>query len=454
MPPALAKKVQRYNELHGNTPKVPKVDKLQKPFKARHEQFKPKANMAIASVPLEDPAPIVNSTPNTTTEEQPTPVENLPDPPDVEHKEEKITPSGRKAEANTGSDYMNFLFPSGGMASIQLPTTPHIPADYIKDIVPTANNGVISNPLTSTTSTSAEIDEIFTHNILTNHKQIKQSFQADWGANVIIVNDRELYTEFVPCQASLNPIDGVPINGIKGYGTVIFKIGERLVPVREVAYMPKNPQCTFTTSHIQRLNGFLPGIHSMHSSVKLVNPEGISTKYIPTKINALDYIDMTIIVTNKIENNNTSNTTIKPTANSAKILSAQLIHQKCGHFFHERVVDLAKKKLIKGLPARIPLLDKECPICIATKAIHHPRRPPADYTLLKAGQQLHMDFCFIATPSIRGHTAILCIKCANTRKAWCFPCPNKRSPLDIISFFIRFLEKDGFTILEVRVDED
>lgn len=190
----------------------------------------------------------------------------------------------------------------------------------------------------------------------------------------------------------------------------------------------------------------------MHSSIKIINPEGISTKFVPTKIKSLDYIAITIIV--KKQETQSSPESIKPTACSAKTLSAQLIHQKCGQFFHGRITELAKNKFIDGLPVNIPQLTETCPICIATKSNHHPRKQPRDYTLLKPGQQMHMDFYFVPVVSIRGNIAMLCIKCAHTKKAWCFPCPNKRTPLDIVSFFIRFLEKDGIYILEIRVDED
>ena len=107
-----------------------------------------------------------------------------------------------------------------------------------------------------------------------------------------------MFTELVPCDECLNPVNGIPISGIKGFGTVIFRIGQRLVPVREVAFMPDNPHCTFTSSYLQRLNGFLQGIHSMHSSVKLINCDGISTKFLPVVKNGLDYITVSVITPN------------------------------------------------------------------------------------------------------------------------------------------------------------
>ena len=284
--------------------------------------------------------------------------------------------------------------------------------------------------------------------MLSNHTSSQVQFHADWGANIIIINKKDYFTEFVACEECLNPINGISVSGIKGFGVVIFQIESRMIPVQEVAYMPQNPQSTFTSSHLQRLNGFLPGIHAMHSSIKLTNTDGVTTKFAPTVKNGLDYIVITIITPNSIDH------TITPTACSAKSLSPQLIHQKCGHFFHERVTELAKNKLIDGIAASIPKLEKECPICLATKSVHHPRRPPADYTLLKPGEQLHMNWCFIGVPSIRGFAAILCVKCANTRKAWCFPSTTKRSPIDIVKFFIHFLAKGGIDILQIRVDED
>lgn len=136
-------------------------------------------------------------------------------------------------------------------------------------------------PILQNNTSYADTDEIFAHGILQAHNTISNVFHADWGANIIAVNDKSFFTEFPPCDECLNPIDGIPVSGIKGFDTIIFQIGSRLFPVREIAYMPANPQCIFTTSHLQRLNGFLNGIHAMHSSVKLISPDGITAKYIP-----------------------------------------------------------------------------------------------------------------------------------------------------------------------------
>ena len=138
----------------------------------------------------------------------------------------------------------------------------------------------------------------------------------------------------------------------------------------------------------------------------------------------------------------------------AKSISPHLIHQKCGHFHNDRVEELARRELIAGLPSKLPKMHDDCPICLATKAVHHPRNPPSDYTLLGPGQQIHADWCFLGEVSIRGHTSIICLKCANTRKVWCFPCTTKQMPLELLRFIIKYLENQGIHILQFRVDED
>ena len=98
--------------------------------------------------------------------------------------------------------------------------------------------------------TSSEQDVLFSHDLLCNHKAIEKEFHVDWGSNIMIVNSIDVFTELKKCDEKIHPIDGVPIKGIKGYGTVIFRFGNRLVPIRDIAFMPNNPQSTFSSSHL------------------------------------------------------------------------------------------------------------------------------------------------------------------------------------------------------------
>ena len=177
--------------------------------------------------------------------------------------------------------------------------------------------------------------------------------------------------------------------------------------------MPNNPQSTFASSHLQRLNSFLPGMHALHSCVKVIDRNGITTKFIPTKRYGLDYITVSLVVPKYDQ----SYAIIPSTSMArAKSLSPHLIHQKCGHFHNGHVEELARRELIAGLPSKLPRMTENCPICLATKLVHHPRRPHTDYTLLAPCHQIHADWFFLGEVSIRGHTSIICLKCANSKK--------------------------------------
>ena len=117
MPPAVAKKAQRYNEVHGHTQKVPKKDVIQKPFRPRHNEFKPTANMGQLSVPPEDEPPIPSipteiTTTQNPTEDNPSPDE-LPAILEVDHANHKIKPAGFLAEfKDVDKNCPDFVFPA------------------------------------------------------------------------------------------------------------------------------------------------------------------------------------------------------------------------------------------------------------------------------------------------------------------------------------------------------
>ena len=332
MPPSMAKKVLRYNEIHGFVPKVPKKDVIQTPFQPRHDKIstvKPEAKMADCSVPVDSSPPIYSFDPTDDNPSPPTtedpPTGDMPPPITEDVTNHALTLAVNLAEFKSiDSDYIEYLFPSASMASVDVIK---IPANYIDYLTPRACMGGKELTVLSSNTSHAEQNELFTHGVLSNYNISHIQFHADWGANIIILNKKEYFTDFVDCDECLNPIDGVPISGIKGFGTVILNFGSRMIRVREVAYMPQNPQNTLTSSHLQRLNGFLPGIHAMHSSLELTNADGVTTKYTPIVKNGLDYVTIKIVTpigTSK---------KIIPTACSAKSLSPQLIHKKCGHFF-------------------------------------------------------------------------------------------------------------------------
>ena len=227
---------------------MPKKDTIQKPFQPRHkEKTAPTAKMASVSVPIPDPPPISEPVDTPNDDDVTTEVEDT-NPPAEDTTYHQIKPSAGLAEfQDVDRDYMEYIYPTAMAASIDLQ---QIPANYIDYLKPTANMADKKLPILLKNTSYAETDELFAHGILHNHDAKSSSFHADWGANIIIINDMTLFTEFFPCEECLSPIDDIPISGIKGFGTVIFQIGTKLVPVKEVAFMPGNPQCTFTTSHL------------------------------------------------------------------------------------------------------------------------------------------------------------------------------------------------------------
>ena len=103
MPPSMAKKILRFNEIHGSVPKTPKKDYIQAPFKPQHTNVKskidPTANMATVSVPIDNTAPI--SSPDTKIEHEetnPTPTTVPDNDTPQDNKNLKITPAVAMAD--------------------------------------------------------------------------------------------------------------------------------------------------------------------------------------------------------------------------------------------------------------------------------------------------------------------------------------------------------------------
>ena len=187
MPPAMAKKILRYNEIHGSVPKVPKKDTIQKPFKPRHKtEVTPTANMVSASLPLPDPPPITTSDP-VDTEDNPPDSIGTPTQPNQDPINHTIQPAAGLGEfEGIDKNYMEYLFPSGNAASVDLRK---IPSNYISLLVPTANmadklsstnnksiNSKLSPSLPTTNGSYAESDEIFTHKIFSSHSSRQHIF--------------------------------------------------------------------------------------------------------------------------------------------------------------------------------------------------------------------------------------------------------------------------------------
>ena len=431
LPPSEAKRITRFNELHGSKPKVPKTDPLPRPARPFHstkrenngKKHQPSAKAAEFNYNTEfeynaqtdDPTHEQDELNHQSNEamQECTPQE-LHDP--VDH-----TPAAQMAEFN---------YPSANMA-----TTGHSPPITFEEQPELFTTGPFHQQL---------------HPDQAPSQWTPQQFHVDFGANIVIMNSNKFFHTFQARKECIEHIAGDTIPGIEGYGSIIVKLQHKLHVIRHVAYMPGNTKCTFSAHHLHRTNKFRSGIHSMHACIKLIDHEGFQTKIPVDKIiNGLDYVTMDLLPPNT--------NTITPIACSAArkmVLTADLIHHKCAHYHYERIQHLATHEMITGLPKHLPSMEKPCPICLAMKSRKLNRKKKQDWSKYEPGESMHMDFAFMPETSIRGFTSFLSIKDAATNYTWIFLSRNKRPPLDILTFFISILKKENRYIRYVRVDED
>ena len=436
--PSVRQRVERYNLLHGDKPKIPKKDRIvpQKPTFLPTKN--PAANATIASIP----SPIIQNHSFSSPSEDIVPINHQPSP----------SPNQIDADASN-----NIIEEHQFLNDLEYYTPV---AQSVETFLPSANmtSCPTNNQLSSSLSppTYCEQDEIICHHLLSSNqksdpatetKQYKiETFHADWGANIIIVNSMQYFHAYKPTSDTLQHVGGGSLR-IQGYGTIIIQLRHKCHVIRNVAFVPENPKNTFTASHLFRENRFKGGTHSIHTCVKLIDEEGYLSKLpISTVHNNLDYVEITMLLPYKL-----------PSANIAsknQLLTPQLIHQKCGHYHYERIQHLAKNKLIEGLPINLPKMSTPCPICLQVKSRKKPRGHNFNYNDFKPGELLSMDFAFMPQNSLRGFKSFLSVKDAATNYTWVFPTRHKRAPLEILTHLFGVLRKEERVVKRVRVDED
>ena len=114
------------------------------------------------------------------------------------------------------------------------------------------------------------------------------------------------------------------------------------------------------------------------------------------------------------------------------------------------------QQLLEDFPPKFPIKARmhtqECCICPMGALHHDPHGVTLNTDHLRPGQLIHMDFYFISSVSIRGFTTVLLILDAKTRQMWQFPTPQKRPPLNIITFFLMQLQRMGRVVQYIRTD--
>ncbi len=137
-------------------------------------------------------------------------------------------------------------------------------------------------------------------------------------------------------------------------------------------------------------------------------------------------------------------------------INNQLIHQQFEHRSIDKIKQMRKENMMRGLPLQITGFHNEynCPVCLLTKSTKIKRNKTVPSRLQhKKGEMLSMDFSFWNKKSIRGFTSLLTIICMTTRFSFAFPARHKRPPLATITWLINILQKQGFPVTYIQTDE-
>ena len=118
---------------------------------------------------------------------------------------------------------------------------------------------------------------------------------------------------------------------------------------------------------------------------------------------------------------------------------------------------MCKKQTLIGLPKVKPKRHHKachCTICVLTKGKNRNKGKTIDTSDLEPGNMLHMDIMFFDITSCSGFNSSLNIIDAKFRKLWGFLSSAKRTPLRTIKCFLHAIQKEGKTVIEIRIDDE
>ena len=238
--------------------------------------------------------------------------------------------------------------------------------------------------------------------------------------------------------------------------------------------MPGNPQCTFSQGALKKYNKYqsvrteaLDWVHiidNKNNSIKLptlpIYKDSKLMDYISVQIVKLN--DHVITPTNQLTSHCTSYHPL-PSVNKGIFtklghnLSYEQLHRRLSHVCEKKIASMCKQQTLIGLPKTKPKRHHAsciCAICTITKQKNRNKGKTVDTSSYTLGQVIHLDLTFFDTPSIRGFNSVLNIIDAKSRKLFGFPTSAKSVPTRIIKFFLLAMEKEGKTVVEIRVDEE
>ena len=253
---------------------------------------------------------------------------------------------------------------------------------------------------------------------------------------------------------------------VEGLGIVFIWIPKTdiVLPLYPCYYAPSFPQHTISPPAIKHYNKYRSVCTKALSWVRLVSETGdkVFLKMNPQN-HTTELLDYTTVEIMSFPDKVTSEpTTAVPSFSStlapeipqsvvcptvpAKVLHSfssvislatyLLLHRRLCHVFHDKFKIMCQNQTINGLPKRFSkrLLTNgtSCWICSSAAMTDIPKGIVMNTSILRPGELIHIDFCFINVTSIRGFTCVLMIVDARTRNKWEFATPTKRPHIDIL----------------------
>ena len=290
---------------------------------------------------------------------------------------------------------------------------------------------------------------------------------ADGGANGHIINDLKLFATYKPNPCAVTQVSGDTAN-CPGWGLAFMAVPNSsfpIIPLWPCYYMPKNPQNTLSQQALKRYNHFkavntealewlsFTDKHNNHVKIRTLPEYHSST--------LLDYVKVNILKPISLQLQKSS--ILLPTVNKgifsklAHNLSYEALHRRLSHICEKKITTMCKQQTLIGLPKVKPKRHHEachCTICILTKGKNRNKGKTIDTSDLEPGNMLHIDITFFDITSFRGFNSSLNIIDAKSRKLWGFLSSAKRTPLRIIKYFLHAIQKEGKTVIEIRIDEE
>ena len=269
----------------------------------------------------------------------------------------------------------------------------------------------------------------------------------DGGSNSHIFTCKDFFYVLQPALGVITQVSGSAAT-VEGLGIVFMRIPktEIIISLYPCYYAPTFPQNTLSPPAIKHYNRYRSVRTEALSWVRLVSETGQKFFLKMTKENhSSELLDYTTIEIMKFDEDIDSTTTstvpsfsmstapeipkslVCPTippkvlhsfSSDISLANYLLLHRRLCHVSHEKFRIMCQHQTIVGLPKRFSkrLLGGgiQCWICDSAAMVDVPKGIVMNTSILRPGELIHIDFCFINVLSIRGFSCVLMIVDART----------------------------------------